>query len=82
MTTTWKKREKKDCSKHKGLSRGSCPCSRCFILHRFPSKLLNSERRGVWIQEMRGVYAKNAAWTPGKSDMVCSGMGSGRARGP
>ena len=31
-----------------------------------PSKLLNSERREVWIQEMRGIYAKNAAWTPGK----------------
>ena len=68
---------KKDCIKHKGLSRGSCPCSRRFTLHRFPSKLVNSERSEVWIQEMRGIYAKNAAWMPGKSDMVCSGLGSG-----
>ena len=30
-----------------------------------------------WIQEMRGIYARNAAWTPGESDMMCSG----RARG-
>ena len=34
----------------------------------------NSEGREVWIQEMRGIYAKNAAWTPGKSDMVFSGL--------
>ena len=47
-----------------------------------PSKLLKSERREVWIQEMRGIYAKNAAWAPGKSDMVYSGLWSGRARGP
>ena len=26
---------------------------------------------------MRGIYAKNAAWTPGKSDLVCSGLGQG-----
>ena len=64
--------EKKDCSKHKGLCRGSCPCSRRFLFHRFHSKPVNSERREVWIQKMRRMYAKNAAWTPGKSDMVCS----------
>ena len=26
------------------------------------------------------MYAKTAAWTPGKSVMVCSGLESGRAR--
>ena len=26
---------------------------------------------------MRGIYAKNAALTPGKSDMVCSGLDQG-----
>ena len=77
----WKEREKKDCSKHEVLSLGSCTCSRRFTLHRFPSKLLNLEKREIWIQEMRGIYSKNAAWAPGKTDMVCSGLGSGRARG-
>ena len=65
----WKKL---DCSEHKGLCHGKCPCPRPFTLHRFPSKLLNSERRDVWIRKIRRVSAKNAAWTPGESDMVCS----------
>ena len=72
---------KEGCSKHKGLSHGSCPCSRRFTLHRFLSKLLDLEKREVWIHKMRGIYVKNAAWTPSKTDMVYSGLGSGRARG-
>ena len=65
----WKK---KDCTEHKGLSHGDCSCPRPFTLHRFPSKLLNSERRKVWIHKMRRVSAKNTTWSPGESDMVCS----------
>ena len=38
----------------------------------FPSKLLNSERREVWIHKMRRVSATNTTWNPGESDMVCS----------
>ena len=77
-----KQQEKKDCSKHKGLSRGSCLCSRRFTLqYPSPSKLLNSERREVWIQEIGGIYAKNTAWTPGKIDLVCLGLGQGGLRG-
>ena len=78
----WKQREKKDCSKHKGLSRGSYLCSRRFTLqYPSPSKLLNSERREVWIQEIGGIYAKNTAWTPCKIDLVCLGLGQGGLRG-
>ena len=34
-------------------------CSRRFTLqYPSPSKLLSSERREVWIQEIRGIYAK------------------------
>ena len=28
---------------------------------------------------MGGIHARNAAWTPGKSDVMCSGLGSRRA---
>ena len=67
-----KKWRKELCKVHEGSCHIDCPCSRLFTLHRFPSELLNSTRRKIWINQIKRETRNKTAWTPGQSDMVCS----------